>query len=64
MGNILNGANTIPDTLTGPFTQPVRRVEDVKATKALNWGDGGVLGLVSSYYSRKFLRPFFVPARQ
>nr|WP_286962178.1 hypothetical protein [Idiomarina sp.] len=28
MGNILNGANTIPDSLTGPFTLPVRWMEE------------------------------------
>ena len=37
MERILNEANTDPDTVTqAPFTQPVRRLDDVKAVKELD----------------------------
>ena len=37
MEQILNEANTDPDTVTlAPFTQPVRRLDDVKAAKELD----------------------------
>ncbi len=37
MEQILNEANTDPDTVTqSPFTQPVRRLDDMKAAKELD----------------------------
>ncbi|MBL7252161.1 aminomethyl-transferring glycine dehydrogenase subunit GcvPB [Alloalcanivorax marinus] len=42
MEQILNEANTDPETVTqAPFTQPVRRLDDVKAAKELDlvWGE-------------------------
>lgn len=43
MEQILHEANTDPDTVTqAPFTQPVRRLDDVKAAKELDlvWSEG------------------------
>ena len=47
MANILEEANTNPETVTeAPFTQPVRRLDEVKAAKELD--------LVWSEYWRGF----------
>ncbi|MFP1680590.1 hypothetical protein ACLD02_17980 [Alloalcanivorax sp. C16-2] len=44
MAKIPEEANTNPDTVTGaPFTQPVRRLDGVKAAIWFGVSDGGVL---------------------